>query len=467
MNTKDGYAKKSLTSARLLTADGGDTDNYLPLTGGTMTGALVTTALSVSGAATFSQAINGNILGNAATASRLQNARTISLTGAVTGSGSFDGSGNLSIATTSSSITSLTSDILYGSVSSNAGKYEPYSSTTANSTWVSNNSNAGKLYLGTQAPSKTTRLNYNGYLYATKLYSGGTEVSVNGHDHSYVNTIGLNGTKITWSVNGTAQTDIQLPLIETNTTYLASTNITITDITTSDFIDCSITGTSTESNYIILTLNKAEPASGTIIRITTSTEYTRSDNYRLVLKFNNSNNKWSAINPSEAISNYNNKWYTLKRYPISPSVNYFFKMRYESGTGYHYADFLGTDVKFISASGGSGGGGGSSVTLPSSDITLSTTAQTYITADGVTRKIKLPSSNPWGSSAPTATSWADSTGTRGIVSPTLTDVDKPKIYIPKGEYSAFPVMQDSSGNLWIALPKDITTLCNLEEWGLS
>lgn len=100
MNTKDGYAKKSLTSARLLTADGGDTDNYLPLTGGTMTGALVTTALSVSGAATFSQAINGNILGNAATASRLQNARTISLTGSVTGSGSFDGSGNLSITTT-------------------------------------------------------------------------------------------------------------------------------------------------------------------------------------------------------------------------------------------------------------------------------------------------------------------------------------------------------------------------------
>ena len=104
MNTKDGYAKKSLTSARLLTADGGDTDNYLPLTGGTMTGALVTTALSVSGAATFSQAINGSILGNAATASRLQNARTISLTGAITGSGSFDGSSNLSIATTASSI---------------------------------------------------------------------------------------------------------------------------------------------------------------------------------------------------------------------------------------------------------------------------------------------------------------------------------------------------------------------------
>ena len=41
----------------------------------------------------------GNITGNSATATKLQTARTISLTGSVTGSGSFDGSGNLSITT--------------------------------------------------------------------------------------------------------------------------------------------------------------------------------------------------------------------------------------------------------------------------------------------------------------------------------------------------------------------------------
>ena len=40
-----------------------------------------------------------NISGNAATATKLATARTISLTGSVTGSGTFDGSGNLSIAT--------------------------------------------------------------------------------------------------------------------------------------------------------------------------------------------------------------------------------------------------------------------------------------------------------------------------------------------------------------------------------
>jgi len=73
---------------------------YVLKAGDTMTGALTVPSLSVTGAATFSQAINGSILGNAATASRLQNARTISLTGSVTGSGTFDGSGNLSIATT-------------------------------------------------------------------------------------------------------------------------------------------------------------------------------------------------------------------------------------------------------------------------------------------------------------------------------------------------------------------------------
>lgn len=44
--------------------------------------------------------ITANISGNAATATKLDTARTISLTGSVTGSGSFDGSGNLSIATT-------------------------------------------------------------------------------------------------------------------------------------------------------------------------------------------------------------------------------------------------------------------------------------------------------------------------------------------------------------------------------
>ena len=52
---------------------------------------------------------------------------------------------------------------------------------------------------------------------------------------------------------------------------------------------------------------------------------------------------------------------------------------------------------------GTGGGGGSTVTLPSSNITLSTTAANYITVDGTTRKIGLPTNAP--------TSWMGTTQT--------------------------------------------------------
>lgn len=56
-------------------------------------GASGTWGISVSGS-------SASCTGNAATATKLQTARTISLTGSVTGSGTFDGSGNLSITTT-------------------------------------------------------------------------------------------------------------------------------------------------------------------------------------------------------------------------------------------------------------------------------------------------------------------------------------------------------------------------------
>ena len=48
--------------------------------------------------------LNSSLNGNASTATKLETARTISLTGSVTGSGIFDGSGNLSISTTTNHI---------------------------------------------------------------------------------------------------------------------------------------------------------------------------------------------------------------------------------------------------------------------------------------------------------------------------------------------------------------------------
>jgi len=49
---------------------------------------------------------------------------------------------------------------------------------------------AGYFYSGTSAPTNTNRLNYDGNLYATNIYSGGTLVSVVGHTHSYEPVLG-------------------------------------------------------------------------------------------------------------------------------------------------------------------------------------------------------------------------------------------------------------------------------------
>ena len=64
--------------------------------------------------------------GNASTATKLATARTISLTGSVTGSGSFDGSGNLSITTTtnhSHSYLPLSGGTMTGTLSLKANQY--------------------------------------------------------------------------------------------------------------------------------------------------------------------------------------------------------------------------------------------------------------------------------------------------------------------------------------------------------
>jgi hypothetical protein len=71
---------------------------------------------------------------------------------------------------------STSSNLLFNSYNAGAITFEPFSASTADSTWVADNANAGKLYLGNVNPSKATRLNYNGNLYATKLYSNGFEV---------------------------------------------------------------------------------------------------------------------------------------------------------------------------------------------------------------------------------------------------------------------------------------------------
>lgn len=62
-------------------------------------------------------------------------------------------------------LTGASDNILDATVSSKTLTYAPYTSR-----------GAGHLYTGTTNPSSSNRLNYDGYFYATKLYSGASEV---------------------------------------------------------------------------------------------------------------------------------------------------------------------------------------------------------------------------------------------------------------------------------------------------
>jgi hypothetical protein len=85
-------------------------------------------------------------------------------------------------------------NILAGSNSGTQITYAPYSSSVADSTWVVDTTNYGKLYLGDQAPAGTTRLNYNGYLYATRLYDGGYRVLTSAS--TYVTDVKVNNVSV-------------------------------------------------------------------------------------------------------------------------------------------------------------------------------------------------------------------------------------------------------------------------------
>ena len=78
---------------------GGSATSIIPIAG---SGAFVdtTTAQTVAGVKTFSSTIVGSVNGNAGTATALQNSRDIALTGDVTGTASFNGTANASIAST-------------------------------------------------------------------------------------------------------------------------------------------------------------------------------------------------------------------------------------------------------------------------------------------------------------------------------------------------------------------------------
>ena len=149
----------------------------------------------------------GQFSGNAATATKLATARTISLTGSVTGSGTFDGSGNLSITTTtnhSHSYLPLTGGTMTGQIKSskaggswiqgrnNACLYQTITTSnnwhpvvgfkTPSGSWtignVGDNENCVFSYdtdtnfsAGTNTVMSAIYFNSSGYIYANRVYN--------------------------------------------------------------------------------------------------------------------------------------------------------------------------------------------------------------------------------------------------------------------------------------------------------
>ena len=110
-----------ITPANIGAAASNHTHSYLPLSGGTLTGTLKARAITPSADSTYdigtssvryrnvyADTFTGALSGNATTATtatkanQLTTSRTISLSGAITGSASFNGSSNITIATTMS-----------------------------------------------------------------------------------------------------------------------------------------------------------------------------------------------------------------------------------------------------------------------------------------------------------------------------------------------------------------------------
>ena len=161
------------------------------------------TSITMNGGTITATTFNGN----ASTATKLQTARTISLTGSVTGSGTFDGSGNLSITTTtnhSHSYLPLTGGTMTGQIKSSkaGGNWIQgrdnaclYQTITTNNNWhpvvgfktpsgswtmgnVGDNENCVFSYdtdtnfsAGTNTVMSDIYFNSSGYIYANRVYN--------------------------------------------------------------------------------------------------------------------------------------------------------------------------------------------------------------------------------------------------------------------------------------------------------
>lgn len=153
----------------------------------------------------------GNLSGNATSATKLQTARTIALTGSVTGSGSFDGSGNLSIATTTNHTHSYLP--LSGGTVTGVTQFNNYLKLNA---WSGYGTGTANFWY--DANNKFVEIQN-----ATDLKLAGTKVSKEGHTHNYLPISG-----------GTLTGDVVLPITKSSldgSLPVSSATMSISDIT--------------------------------------------------------------------------------------------------------------------------------------------------------------------------------------------------------------------------------------------
>jgi hypothetical protein len=208
------------SSGQVLVSDGDgtftwttDTENYLPLAGGTMSGAINLGSQNVTNGGTITGTFVGGITGNASTATALATARTI-------GGTSFDGTANIAVALAATATTLATTRAINGvnfngsaaiTVTADANTL---SGTTLKSTVVSSSlTSVGTITTGVWNAGAVT--SSGGISGTTGTFTGLVRIGTSPATHSTISTN---------AVFGASATGVAHPLAIANTATAATNN---------------------------------------------------------------------------------------------------------------------------------------------------------------------------------------------------------------------------------------------------
>lgn len=162
-----------------------------------------------------------SITGNAASATKLATARTISLTGSVTGSGTFDGSGNLSIATTTNHTHNYAGSSSAGGSANSAVKLDTATAGDSNTpVYFSGGKPVActSLDLNTSGNAATASKVNNKLTVGSKSYDGSAAVTIEASDLGLASAMLFLGTTTTAITDGST----------TNPVTISGSNKTVT-----------------------------------------------------------------------------------------------------------------------------------------------------------------------------------------------------------------------------------------------